>query len=156
MKKLGFTHFFSYWIFVWFLCFQFGVTEYNPVIWIWIAFYFELFFLGCMIYYRNDLLDIFIFFVVAFSIKVVPIIVLRKYPFHWEDFQAGLVLFVFHCLYLGFNNHLFYYAYYQHFLSIQKNESITPFTVFIKERIKLQKSRVGKGFGVASSSSSSA
>jgi hypothetical protein len=39
-------------------------------------------------------------------------------------------------------------TYYQHFLSIQTNQSITPFTVFVKERIKLQQSRVGKGGGI--------
>jgi len=149
MKKLGFTYFFSYWIFAWFLCFQLGLTEYNPVIWIWFAFYFELFFLGLMIYYRNDFSSIFLFFIVAFFIKVVPIVSLRKYPFRWEDFQAGLVLFGIYCIYLALNGNLIHLnTYYQHFLSIQTNQSITPFTVFVKERIKLQQSRVGKGGGI--------
>jgi len=106
MSPLSFSFFFSYWIFAWFLCYEFGWTNYNPYLWLWLTFIFNLFFTFAMIYYKNDLVDILLFLFVNLLIKGVPIWILSGSVIRQRDIQVGFILLGIYFAYLAWNNKL--------------------------------------------------
>ena len=133
MNTFYFSYFFSYWIFVWFLFYEFKWTFYNPYLWLCIAFVINFFITFLMIYYRNDAINVFTFLILNLVIKGFPILLLSNYRFQWKDIYAGLGLFGIYLLYLEWNDKLLYSKniYYELYQTIQKNKPI-PFMVFIK------------------------
>ena len=134
MSPLSFPYFFSYWIFAWFLCYEFGWTIYNPYVFLWIAFVFNNLFSLAMIYYQNDFINIFSFLFINLLIKGVPIWLLMGSNIKWKDIQAGIFLLVIYFLFLAWNDKLFHSnVFYLQIRSIQTNQPITPFVHFVKK-----------------------
>ena len=137
MPPLSFSFFFSYWIFAWFLCYEFGWTKYNPYLWLWLAFIFNFMFSFAMIYYQNDVIDILLFVFINLLIKGVPIWLLGGSVIKLRDFQAGLILLGIYFAYLAWNNKLFHNnVFYAQIRAIQSNQPITPFVHFVKKWIE--------------------
>jgi hypothetical protein len=132
MVEIYFLYFFSYWIFIWFLVYELGGTNYNPYVWLVLGFLVNLFILLLMVYYRNNWLNIFVFTVLNLIVKGIPILVLWNYRFRWMDVYAGLSLLGVYLIYLGWNDKLFgsRNVYRVLFETIKKNRPI-PFMVFV-------------------------
>jgi hypothetical protein len=127
---------FSYWIFVWFLCYQFGLTTYNPYVSLWVALVTNILTLFYMFYYRNDAIYIFLYVFINTWIKVFPIWLLRKSAILWKDIRAGLILYAIYLLFLAWNDKLFNKkenVFLQINDSIQHNQPITPFVAVTRK-----------------------
>ena len=133
-NHLFFIDFFSYWIFTWFICFQLRITKYNPFCWLWIALIASIFAIFYMFYSQNDCLNITLFCLEVFVIKILLILLLWDSIIHWKDFLAGLLLLCIYLLFLAWNQKLFYptNTYYQFFHLIYKNQPSTPFVRFMR------------------------
>jgi hypothetical protein len=131
----GFVYTFSYWIFIWFLFFEFGWTKYNPFYFLCIALGLNSIQLGMMIYFENDPFGILLFIIINLFIKILPIYLLWGTPLQWKDIQAGLILFGIYLFILAWNNKLFgknnvlYHFYY----STKNNRVKFPLTKLIRK-----------------------
>jgi hypothetical protein len=97
---------FSYWIFVWYLLYEFCVTTYNPKIALVLGIIHNTIMLLFMFYYKNDWVHIFTFFFINFFIKVVPLWTLQHDAYQWKDFYALVVYFMIYIVWLYVNNQL--------------------------------------------------
>ena len=98
-----FDYVFSYWIFAWFLLYYLGFTSYNPKIAIILGLIENIGILGLMIYFNNSFIYIFLFCLINFFIKVLPIWLLRKTKYEWKDVYAMFALFLIYILWLLVN-----------------------------------------------------
>ena len=123
VELITFTYFFSYWIFIWFLFYELGWTKYNPCIWLVLGLICDLFALFLMLFYRNDFLNPFLFFVLQFFIKIIPIGVLWGSSIRGRDIYAGLGLLVVYLIMMGMLGRLFSSRnpYYELLIAIPKN-----------------------------------
>ena len=87
-------HVFSYWIFFWFIFYKLDIIKYNPKIFLIIAGIENLYLLINMIYYKNSLKYILLFIFINIFIKVIPLIILWNTEYRFNDFIAGIVLFL--------------------------------------------------------------
>ena len=134
MSPFSFSYFFSYWIFAWFLLYEIGWIHYNPYLWLWIAFIINWGFSIAMIYYKNDVLDIFLFSLINILIKGIPIWLLRDSVIRNRDIQAGLILLTVYFAYLAWNNRLFRHnMFYLQLRAVQTNQPITPIVSLVKK-----------------------
>jgi hypothetical protein len=136
---LSFVYVFSYWIFNWFLFFEFGWTKYNPFYFLCFALVVNSISLGLMIYFQNDPFVILLFIIINLFIKVLPIYLLWGTPLQWKDIQAGLVLFGIYLLFLAWNDKLVgkKNMYYQGYLNIKKNRTKNPLTELIRKAFNI-------------------
>ena len=134
-----FVYTFSYWIFIWFLFFEFGWTKYNPFYFLCIALGLNSIQLGMMIYFENDPVGILLFIIINLFIKILPIYLLWGTPLQWKDIQAGLVLFGIYLLFLAWNDKLVgkKNMYYQGYLNIKKNRTKNPLTELIRKAFNI-------------------
>ena len=95
---LRFDLVFSYWLFAWFLIYEYGGTTYNPKPWFVIGLLENTLLFGTMLYYRNPAPILILFILINTCIKLIPLWILRDTPFRRSDVIAGLVLFG---IYLG-------------------------------------------------------
>jgi len=135
----SFIYVFSYWIFNWFLFFEFGWTKYNPFYFLCIALGVNLILLGMMIYFQNDPFVILLFIIINLFIKVLPIYLLWGTPFQWKDIQAGLILFGIYLLFLAWNDNLVgkKNMYYKGYLNIKNNHTKNPLTELIRKAFNI-------------------
>ena len=101
--EFRFDFVFSYWIFVWFLLYHFGFTSYNPKIALIIALIENIGILFLMIYLKNSFIYIFLFCLINFFIKVIPVWLLRNTKYDWKDVYAIFALFLIYILWLLIN-----------------------------------------------------
>ena len=123
VELITFTYFFSNWIFVWFIFYKLGWTKYNPYLWLVLGLIFDLFLLFLMIFYRNDFLNPFLFGLLQFFMKIIPIGVLWGSSIYWRDIYASLGLVVIYLIYMGMLGRLFSSRnpYYELLIVIRKN-----------------------------------
>ena len=123
VELITFTYFFSYWIFVWFIVYELGWTKYNPYIWLVLGLIFDLFAFFLMLFYRNDFLNPFLFGLLQFFIKIIPIGVLWGSSIRWRDIYGGLGLLVIYLIYMGILGRLVSSRnpYYELLIAIRKN-----------------------------------
>lgn len=95
---------FSYWIFAWYILYQFKFTIYNPKIALMLALCENVVTLFTMLYYKNKLLYIIVFCILNAFIKVIPIWTLWNTPYRWVDFYASIVLFIIFSIWLSIHN----------------------------------------------------
>lgn len=98
-----FDYVFSYWIFAWFLFYYFGFTSYNPKIALIIGLIENIGILALMIYFKNSFIYIFLFCLINFFIKVLPIWLLRNTKYDLKDVYALVALFLIYVLWLLIN-----------------------------------------------------
>ena len=91
---LRFDTTFTYWIFAWYLLYIFGLVKYNPKPALVVGIIVNLWILAVAIYKRINMLDIFLFVVMLFLIKIIPLWTIRNIPFQRKDIYATLVLFI--------------------------------------------------------------
>ena len=97
---------FSYWIFIWFLCFYFGFTNFNPLF-ILIAGYILTFFEFLYLIYKKTLkYNLIKFAIINVIIKIIPILLIIKFPiiFNIQDIILSLYLFAFYILIMSILN----------------------------------------------------
>jgi len=95
---------FSYWIFAWFILYELKITQYNPKIALIIGLLINVIELSTMIYYKNSFSNIFLFSIINFMLKVVPIWILRKTEYKIIDIYADIGLFIIYLFWLFINN----------------------------------------------------
>ena len=95
---------FSYWLFIWYILYQFKFTLYNPKMSLLLALCENALTLFAMIYYNNKLLYILVFCILNTLIKVIPIWTLWNTAYKWDDYYAGFILFIIFSLWLYVNN----------------------------------------------------
>lgn len=137
-KESQFDFTFSYWIFVWFLIYYFGITKYNPKIWLMIALGFNSFQLIDMIIRKNYIRGFF-FIVINILIKIIPIYLLWNTKNKVSDFVAGLVLSVIFFLWVLFRigsiENIIKYFKNMRQLEIN-NKPSTPLITFFEKRLR--------------------
>ena len=122
-----FDYVFSYWIFAWFLLYEFGYTSYNPKIALIIALIENIGILGLMIYFKNSFIYIFFFALVVGCIKVLPIWLLRNTNYEWRDVYAMVALYLVYVLWLLFNKVDFKKYVSDRYYQIEHNKPFAPF-----------------------------
>lgn len=126
-----FDYVFSYWIFAWFLLYQFGFTSYNPKIALILGLIENIGILGSMIYFNNSFIYIFLFCIINFFIKVLPIWLLRKSKYEWIDVYAMIALFLIHILWLVINKVDFKKYASDRYSQIKTNRPAAPLTHYM-------------------------
>jgi hypothetical protein len=134
-----FTYLFSYWLLIWFFCFELGWTKYNPFYFFCVALVVILIELGFMIYFQNDLIIILFWVIINFFIKFIPIYLLWGTPFRWKDIQVGLILFGIYLLFLAWNGKLSGKGnfFYQGYLNLKNNRMKNPLTELIRKAFNI-------------------
>lgn len=126
-----FDYVFSYWIFAWFLLYEFGITSYNPKIAIIIALIENIGILGLMIYFKNSFTYIFMFALVVGCIKVLPLWLLRNTKYEWRDVYGMIALFLIYILWLIVNKVNFRKYASDRYSQLKNNKPATPLVYFI-------------------------
>ena len=85
---------FSYWIFIWFLCYYFELTSYNPKIFLLLALIHNVGLCLIFIYFTHSFSIILLFLIIIIIIKIIPLWLLRKTAYKTTDFIAGSLLFI--------------------------------------------------------------
>lgn len=71
---------FSYWIFIWFILYYLGLTKYNPLLILIVAYIFTLFELIYLIKNNISKYNFIKFFIINIIIKLIPILLIIKFP----------------------------------------------------------------------------
>jgi hypothetical protein len=128
-----FTYTFSYWIFAWFLFYELGWISYNPMIFLILASFDNLFLLFGMIYFKNSWKYILLFIFINFFIKVIPIIILSNYFANirnianiLSDIYFGIALFLFYNAFLLLNRTNIWIIFKETWQKIRENKPFSP------------------------------
>ena len=123
VELITFTYFFSYWIFVWFIVYKLGWTKYNPYVWLVLGLICDFFSFFLMLFFRNDFLNPFLFGLLQFFMKIIPIGVLWDSSIRWRDIYGGLGLLVIYLITMVVLGRLFSSRnpYYELLIAILKN-----------------------------------
>lgn len=100
--RIDFT--FSYWIFAWFLLYEFRYTKYNPKFAIILALILNITQLFIRIYYKNSFIYIFLFVFANTFLKLIPLWILRNDRMSYLDMIASLLLFIIYNVWLFMND----------------------------------------------------
>ena len=133
---------FSYWLFACFLLFEFKITKFNPKIWLCLGVIENIVVLFFMIYYKHALLYMFLFVVINFFIKVLPIWILINTPTRQEDVISGIILFGIYVCWLYINLGSFEKIKQKKDLyidRIKKGEPATPLIQYITKETQLHR-----------------
>ena len=95
---------FSYWIFVWYLLYEFKIINENPKIALTIALIENIIGLFLMIYYSNSKNHIASFIIIMFLIKIIPLWRLRNTDYEINSLYIMIFLFIIFLLWLSVNN----------------------------------------------------
>jgi hypothetical protein len=139
MVPIRFDFIFSYWILLWFLFYYFNYTEYCPNSWLILGIINNFFTILLKIYYNNPLSSIFIFSIIIFITKVIPLYLLRKKPFRTKDFLFGFFIFMVFSLWLYLHNTNFIDITNEMKKSIEEKKIITPIEYYITKYLKINK-----------------
>ena len=101
---LTFDILFSNWIILWYILYIFKLVKYNPKGWLIIAFILNFYNVFLMAYF-NRYYMLFLFILVIFITKVVPIWTLRNTTSRMIDYIAGFVLLSIYYGWLTYNNY---------------------------------------------------
>jgi len=95
---------FSYWIFLWFIFYIFGLTNLNPVFAIEIGIIYNAFMLLLMLIYNTSTAHIIYFIIVNTFIKLLPFYYLRHEKIRIIDIYSTIGLFICFVIWLHINN----------------------------------------------------
>jgi hypothetical protein len=87
---------FSYWIFIWFIVFYIGLTKYNPLFLLLIAYIFTLFEYIYLIINKSSKYNLLKHLLINILIKVIPILLIIKFPlrFNLDDINFSIYLII--------------------------------------------------------------
>jgi len=121
---------FSYWIFVWYLLYEFKIINDNPKIALTIALIENIIGLFLMIYYSNSLNHIASFIIIMFLIKIIPLWRLRNIDHEINSLYIMIFLFIIFLLWLSVNNINIIEYHKEKLNSIINNKTFGPFMDF--------------------------
>ena len=93
---------FSYWIFTWYVLYEFKIITYSPKLALIIGLISNIILLLLMIFYNNSIIIIVLFCIIQIFIKIIPLWRLRNN--HIYDFKALAILFIIYMIWLFINN----------------------------------------------------
>jgi hypothetical protein len=135
MKHTRIDYVFSYWIFLWYIFYEFKITKYNPKWFITIALIENIYLLFLLFYYKNSFNNIIIFCFINFFIKVIPLWRLRKTIYEINGLYSGIIIFFIYLLWLKVNNVSLDISNSIHWI---KEKEDGPLTYHIKKFLNLQ------------------
>jgi hypothetical protein len=93
---------FSYWIFAWYLLYEFKYIKYSPKLALIIGLISNTILLFLMIFYNNNIINILLFCIVQLFIKIIPLWRLRNNKMY--DIKSLCILFIIYMIWLFINN----------------------------------------------------
>lgn len=132
---LRFDYYFSYWIFTWYLLYEFKITKYNPKFGLRIALIENIVILIIMFYYNNSFLHIFLVCLGIGLFKIIPLWRLRYTSIRWSDMYMTFILFIIYILWLIINDITFKKYITDEYNNIKNNKPSTPFAKDVDEII---------------------
>ncbi len=91
---------FSNWLFIWYIFYRVKFVKYNPKFAITFALFVNIIQLIFMILFRNSFMIIFVFFIVIFLMKVIPLWLLRKSKFEPKQILYSVIFFFIYLVWL--------------------------------------------------------
>ena len=86
---------FSYWIFLWYLLYIFGIVKnYNPKFAILCGTIENIIIVLFMFYYKTKTILVFLFVIMFIILKLIPLFTLWKTKIHFKDVIATILLFI--------------------------------------------------------------
>ena len=134
---LRFDYYFSYWVFAWYLLYEFKITKYNPKFGLEIALIENIMILFMMVYYKNSILYLFLVCLGIGLFKLIPMWRLRYTSIRWRDVYMTFVIFIVYILWLIINHFEFKGYITDEYNNIKNNKPSTPFAKDVDEIIKL-------------------
>jgi hypothetical protein len=99
----------SYWIFVWWILYMLGIIEYNPKLFLIIALITNI--IVFFIKFKNKYHNIFLFLIVVFITKVIPLYTLRNIEINFnQDFPIIIYICLLYLFWIYINDK-FHYLY---------------------------------------------
>jgi hypothetical protein len=123
---------FSYWIFSWYILYEFKLTSFNPFIALLIGFIENIGVLLLMFYYSNSYFNIFLFCFINFFIKVLPLWRLRNSEYNIKDIYVLIFVFSIYILWLIINKVDFKKVMNTSYNNIKNNKPLGPFMYYMK------------------------
>jgi hypothetical protein len=93
---------FSYWIFAWYILYEFKFIKYSPKLALILGLISNTTLLLLMIFYNNSIINILLFCLVQLFIKIIPLWRLRNNKIY--DLKSLVILFIIYMIWLFINN----------------------------------------------------
>ncbi len=126
---------FSYWIFIWYVLYQYKIVDYNPKLALFIALIHSIFVLVLMIYFNNSMIHILLFIVIQLCIKIYPLWSLRNVSSSSRDIYDMIGLFIIYNIWLWLNNHNIVHLHKTTYQSIRENKISTPIIYLVDKYV---------------------
>ena len=123
---MRFDFLFSYWIFLWYLLYEFRFTTYNPKIALVLGILENIILFGVMFYVNHSWIQLIRFCFTNTILKIIPLWTLWNTPYRWKDFYAFFVLFVTFIGWLFVNGQLTVQVLIESLQKLEKNHTDRP------------------------------
>ena len=133
---IRFDYVFSYWIFAWYILYELKIVDYNPKFALLLGIIENIIILLFMFYYNNSLIYIFLFCVINFFIKVIPLWRLRNINYDNYDIIASIGLFIIYFGWLVFNRVNISVMIKNSVDSIKNNKTNMPFIYYVSKMFR--------------------
>jgi len=133
MSTLRFDLIFSYWIFIWFLIYQWKWIMYSPKFALLIGLIDNFLILIMMFLFETKMESILYFITINFFLKIIPLYYLKNNIIYWKDIYFTLILFLIFIIWLHVNKESLIGNLKLIYDSIIYNKFNTPFFAFIKK-----------------------
>ena len=134
---MRFDFVFSYWIFTWYLLYEFRVTTYNPKIALVVSILENIILFSIMFYMNQSWIHLITFIFINTVIKFIPLWRLRNTSYRWKDVYAFIVLFMIYVGWLYVNDQITTFNMKAGLQKLEKNEPVGPFTYYVDKYLKL-------------------
>lgn len=135
MEVKKFDVIFSYWIFTWFILYYLNIVKYNPLFFLILALFSNLFIIIHFLYHKNYHKGL-LFILVIFFIKILPIFLIRKHKITKEDIYFSIILFELYLVYIHCIYDYNFYNLYNEYSKLRTKELNTPLADYLKKIIK--------------------
>ena len=92
----------SYWLLLWFIMYLLNIIKYSPKLWFIIALIYIIIITLCM--YKKNMNFILLFILIAIVGKVIPLYIMRKDKYIFNDFLFGLLIVIFYLFWVKYRN----------------------------------------------------
>jgi hypothetical protein len=127
---------FSYWIFVWYLLYEFKIVKYSPKLALIVGIFFNIILLFIKIYYKNSINNILLFCIIVIIMKIIPLWRLRNNTVY--DLKSLIILYIIYLIWLIINNTNNYIIYKKQLQNIKNNKASGPLIKYINKLNKYE------------------